>query len=149
MRAVLQRVNKASVTVEGKVIGAINQGLLILVCAEQGDSDEEASYFAKKISKMRIFTDLNGKMNLSVLDVGGAVLAVSQFTLAANWKKGNRPGFSAAADPVEGKRLYEQFCTFLKAEDLVVETGEFGAHMDVQLTNDGPVTIIMDSRDRA
>ncbi|KKJ75949.1 D-tyrosyl-tRNA(Tyr) deacylase [Kiloniella litopenaei] len=149
MRAVLQRVSEASVTVDDTITGAIKQGLLVLFCAEHGDHDDEAAYFARKISKMRIFTDDDGKMNRSVLDIGGSVLAVSQFTLAANWKKGNRPGFSGAAAPVEGERLYEFFCNALKSEGLTVEKGVFGAHMDVRLLNDGPVTIVMDSKDSA
>ncbi|WP_419901282.1 D-aminoacyl-tRNA deacylase [Kiloniella sp.] len=149
MRAVLQRVSEASVTVDGTVTGAIERGLLVLICAEHGDTDEETRYFARKINKMRIFTDDSGKMNLSVQDVGGAALVVSQFTLAANWKKGNRPGFSAAASPDEGERLYELLCKSLQEEGLAVEKGIFGAHMDVRLLNDGPVTIIMDSKDSA
>ncbi|KLN61991.1 D-tyrosyl-tRNA(Tyr) deacylase [Kiloniella spongiae] len=149
MRAVLQRVSEASVTVDSNITGAIKQGLLILFCAEHNDSDDDAAYFARKISKMRIFTDDNGKMNHSVLDINGSVLAVSQFTLAANWKKGNRPGFSGAAAPAEGERLYEFFCNALKSEGLTVEKGVFGAHMDVRLLNDGPVTIVMDSKDNA
>jgi len=149
MRAVLQRVSEASVTVDDNITGAIKQGLLILFCAEHGDSDDEAAYFARKISKMRIFTDDAGKMNRSVLDINGSVLAVSQFTLAANWKKGNRPGFSGAAAPAEGERLYEFFCNALKSDGLTVEKGVFGAHMDVRLLNDGPVTIVMDSKDSA
>ncbi|MFD2203989.1 D-aminoacyl-tRNA deacylase [Kiloniella antarctica] len=149
MRAVLQRVREASVTVDNTVTGRINQGLLILFCAEQGDTDVEAKYFAQKISKMRIFTDQNGRINLSVKEVGGKILVVSQFTLAANWKKGNRPGFSAAASPQEGERLYELLCQSLEKEGLTVEKGIFGAHMDVRLLNDGPITIIMDSKDSA
>jgi len=149
LRAVLQRVSEASVTVRGSITGAIDQGLLVLFCAEHDDSDEDVHYFARKISKMRIFTDTAGKMNLSVRDVGGAILVVSQFTLSANWKKGNRPGFSGAASPDEGERLYELFCTSLRNENLSVETGQFGAHMGVHLVNDGPVTIIMDSNDSA
>ena len=149
MRAVLQRVSEASVIVDGDITGAIEQGLLVLFCAEHGDIDDEAAYFARKISKMRIFTDDEGKMNRSILDIDGSVLAVSQFTLAANWKKGNRPGFSAAATPAEGERLYEFFCRALKNEGLTVEKGIFGAHMDVRLLNDGPVSIVMDSKDNA
>ncbi|WP_085904207.1 D-aminoacyl-tRNA deacylase [Kiloniella majae] len=149
MRAVLQRVSEASVTVDDNITGEIKQGLLILFCAEHGDNDDQAAYFARKISKMRIFTDEDGKMNRSVIDVNGSVLAVSQFTLAANWKKGNRPGFSGAVNPSEGERLYEFFCNALQNEGLSVEKGVFGAHMDVKLRNDGPVTIVMDSKDSA
>ena len=146
MKVVLQRVSEASVTVEGEVTGAIDQGLLVLVCGEPGDTDQEVAFFAGKIAKMRIFTDENDKMNLSVRDVGGALLVVSQFTLAAEWRKGNRPGFSKAAPPEEGERLYELLCTKLRDEGLPVEQGRFGGDMKVRLLNDGPVTIWMDSK---
>ncbi|MDX1737475.1 MAG: D-aminoacyl-tRNA deacylase [Alphaproteobacteria bacterium] len=145
MRAVLQRVSEASVSVGDEVVGEINQGLMVLFCAEEGDTNQQAEYFAKKIAKMRIFSDENGKLNLSVADIGGSVLVVSQFTLAADWKKGNRPGFSGAAKPEEGKRLYELFIKLLRQEhDLKVETGIFAANMQVSLTNDGPITIPME-----
>lgn len=130
---------------DADIVGAIGQGLLILVCAERGDTDEDAAYFARKIARMRIFTDDAGKMNRSVLDIGGAALVVSQFTLAADWKKGNRPGFSGAAAPDEGERLYNLFCAKLGAEGLPVRTGRFAADMQVALVNDGPVTIPMTS----
>lgn len=145
MRALLQRVSEASVTVEGNCIGAIDQGLLVLVCAMEGDGEAEATKLAAKISKIRIFTDENGKMNKSVKDVEGKVLAVSQFTLAADTRSGNRPGFSTAARPDEGQRLYDFFCEALRQNDLEVETGQFAANMKVQLLNDGPVTIWMDT----
>lgn len=143
MRAVLQRVSRASVTVEGQVTGEIGPGLMILICAMEGDTDAQADQLAAKIAKMRIFKDEAGKMNLSIRDIGGAALVVSQFTLAADLR-GNRPGFSTAAKPQEGKRLYEYFSDRLRAEGLPVENGIFGADMDVSLNNDGPVTIWMD-----
>ncbi len=147
MKVVLQRVSEACVRIDGETVGAIDRGLLVLFCAEEGDTDENVSFFARKIALMRIFADEDGKMNRSVVDVGGAVLAVSQFTLAAQWRKGNRPGFSAAADPVEGERLYDLLCAALRDQGLPVETGRFGANMQVGLTNDGPITIVMDSND--
>lgn len=147
MKIVLQRVSRAEVRVEGAVTGAVEGGLLVLFCAEAGDTDELAAKFAAKVARLRIFTDKAGKMNRSVQDIGGAVLAVSQFTLAADWRKGNRPGFSAAAPPQEGERLYQLFCEKLRGEGVDVATGVFGAHMEVDFVNDGPVTIIMDSRD--
>lgn len=143
MRAVLQRVSRASVTVDGTVVGQIGPGLLILVCAMEGDDEAKADALAAKIAKMRIFKDDAGKMNLSVRDVGGAALVVSQFTLAADLR-GNRPGFSTAAKPDEGKRLYEYFSARMQAEGVPVQNGIFGADMDVSLNNDGPVTIWMD-----
>lgn len=143
MRAVLQRVSRASVTVDGSITGQIGAGLLILICAMEGDTEVQADQLAAKIAKMRIFKDDAGKMNLSVRDIGGAALVVSQFTLAADLR-GNRPGFSTAAKPDEGKRLYEYFSTRLRAEGVPVENGIFGADMDVSLNNDGPVTIWMD-----
>lgn len=143
MRAVLQRVSRASVTVEGQVTGEIGPGLMILICAMEGDTDAQADQLAAKIAKMRIFKDEAGKMNLSIRDIGGAALVVSQFTLAADLR-GNRPGFSTAAKPEEGKRLYDHFSARLRAEGLPVANGIFGADMDVSLNNDGPVTIWMD-----
>lgn len=145
MKIVLQRVTEASVTVEGEVTGAIGAGLLILVCGEPDDTDQDVRYLAGKIAKMRIFEDDQGKMNRSVQEVGGAVLVVSQFTLAADWRKGNRPGFSKAAPPEMGERLYEALCTELSSLGLPVEKGRFGADMKVRLLNDGPVTILMDT----
>ena len=145
MRALLQRVSEASVSVEGAVIGQTGAGLLILICAMQGDTEGNADDLAAKISKLRIFQDENGKMNRSVLDIGGAALVVSQFTLAADTSRGNRPGFSAAAPPDEGSRLYEYFVTQLASKGIPVQTGQFGADMKVALVNDGPVTIWMES----
>jgi len=147
MKALLQRVSEAGVSVEGEVVGAIGRGLLILVCAEPDDTGEEAAFLARKIAALRIFPDDAGMMNLSVRDVGGAALAVSQFTLAADWRRGNRPGFSRAAGPELGAALYDQFCDLLRAEGLVVATGRFGAEMRVELVNEGPVTIWMDTND--
>ena len=146
MRAVVQRVSEASVTVDGRVTGAIGRGFLVLVCAMGGDSEKEAEKLARKISAVRIFKDEAGKMNLPLSAVQGSVLAVSQFTLAAQgMESGNRPGFSRAAPPDIGQRLYEHFCTILRAEGLSVETGIFAADMQVDLVNDGPVTILFDT----
>ena len=141
MRALLQRVSHASVTVDGEVIGQTGTGLLVLVCAMAGDGDTEAEQLAAKIAKLRIFPDEAGKMNKSVRDVGGGALVVSQFTLAADTSRGNRPGFSSAASPDEGERLYEVFAARLAEQGVPVETGRFGADMKVELLNDGPVTI--------
>mgnify|MGYP002130701966 CR=1 FL=1 len=133
----------ASVTVDGQVTGEIGPGLLILVCAMEGDTDAKADQLAAKIAKLRIFKDEQGKMNLSIRDIGGSALIVSQFTLAADLR-GNRPGFSTAAKPEEGKRLYEYFTAKVQAEGIPTANGIFGADMDVSLNNDGPVTIWMD-----
>lgn len=146
MRALIQRVSEASVTVAGESLGQISHGLLILICAMEGDIAAQSAKLATKISKLRIFKDDAGKMNRSVLDVGGAALVVSQFTLAADTHSGNRPGFSAAAKPEEGRLLYETFVTDLRALGIKVQTGAFGADMKVGLVNDGPVTIWMDDR---
>ncbi len=145
MRALLQRVSHASVTVDGEVIGKTGPGLLILICAMQGDSEAQADQLAAKISKLRIFKDEADKMNRSVLDIGGSALVVSQFTLAADTSRGNRPGFSTAAAPDEGRALYEYFAAKLAETGVPVETGEFGADMKVELLNDGPVTIWMEA----
>ncbi|WP_172296840.1 D-aminoacyl-tRNA deacylase [Pseudoruegeria sp. HB172150] len=145
MRALIQRVTEASVTVDGEVIGEICAGLLILICAMQGDGEAEADKLAAKIAKLRIFEDEAGKMNRSVLDTGGAALVVSQFTLAADTSRGNRPGFSTAAPPAEGERLYEYFAGQVRAQGIETATGSFGADMKVRLLNDGPVTIWMDT----
>lgn len=144
MRAVLQRVSRASVTVDGAVTGEIGPGLMILICAMQGDTEAEADKLAAKIAKLRIFKDEAGKMNKAIRDVGGSALVVSQFTLAADLR-GNRPGFSYAAPPDEGNRLYEYFASRIAAEGIPVAKGIFGADMDVSLNNDGPVTIWMDT----
>lgn len=145
MRALIQRVAEASVTVESVVIGRIGPGLLILVCAMQGDTEAEARKLAAKIPKLRIFKDGAGKMNRSLADNGGAALVVSQFTLAADTSRGNRPGFSTAAAPDEGERLYDLFAADLAAQGIDVAKGRFGADMAVALINDGPVTIWMET----
>ncbi|EAQ43467.1 D-tyrosyl-tRNA deacylase [Roseobacter sp. MED193] len=148
MRAVIQRVTEASVTVDQQVIGEIKAGLLVLICAMQGDDQTQADYLVKKIAKLRIFKDEAGKMNRSVSDTSGAVLVISQFTLAADTHRGNRPGFSTAAPPAQGEALYTYFADQLEAQGLVVQRGSFGADMQVRLLNDGPVTIWMDSAER-
>ena len=143
----MQRVKQASVAVDGETVGAIARGMAILFCAEEGDADTDADFFARKIARMRIFEDAEGRLNLSLLDVGGAALVVSQFTLAAAWRKGNRPSFSGAASPDTGRRLYDRFCRQLAHEGVEVGTGRFGTHMEVALINDGPVTIWMNSQE--
>ena len=145
MRALIQRVSQARVEVAERRVGAIDHGLLVLFCAVEGDAPQDAVHLAGKIAKLRIFEDDDGKMNRSVLDVGGAVLVVSQFTLAADTRKGNRPSFIAAARPEAAIPLMVDFVTALRGHDLQVETGEFGAHMAVRLVNDGPVTIWVDT----
>lgn len=145
MRALLQRVSEAAVRVDGEVIGETGPGLLILVCAMTGDGMAEVDKLAGKIAKLRIFTDEAGKMNRSVADIGGGALVVSQFTLAADTSRGNRPGFSTAAPPAEGERLYLAFAEKLGALGIPTQTGRFGADMKVSLVNDGPVTIWMDT----
>ena len=143
MIAVLQRVSEASVRVDGAVIGQIGAGLLVLLCAEKGDTDAVAEKMLAKILKLRIFSDDAGKMNLSVQDVGGGLLVVSQFTLAADVAGGNRPSFTQAAAPDEGRRLYEHFVAQAQKAHPVVQTGRFAADMKVALINDGPITIPM------
>ena len=145
MRALLQRVTQASVSVEGQRIGACGPGLLILVCAMQGDTQAQADHLAAKIAKLRVFKDEAGKMNRSITDIGGSALVVSQFTLAADTSRGNRPGFSYAAAPAEAEALYTYFAAQMAAHGVGVETGQFGADMQVELLNDGPVTIWMDT----
>ena len=144
MKVVLQRVSRALVTVDGQTVGSIGGGLLVLLGVEKGDSERDCEFLSKKCAELRIFADEAGKMNLSVQDVKGAILLVSQFTLAAQWKNGRRPSFIQAAEPAEGERLYLLFAKFLKELGLPVETGVFGAHMEVSLVNDGPVTLILD-----
>jgi len=141
MITVLQRVSEACVRVEGEVIGEIGQGLLVLLCAEQGDTDTVADKLLAKILKLRIFADEAGKMNRSVQDVGGGLLVVSQFTLAADVAGGNRPSFTQAAKPDEGRRLYEHFVAQARLAHPLVQTGQFAADMKVALVNDGPVTL--------
>ncbi|MBB3993461.1 D-tyrosyl-tRNA(Tyr) deacylase [Sulfitobacter undariae] len=145
MRALLQRVIQASVTVEGKIIGQIDAGLLVLVCAMPEDDYDTAKALALKISKLRLFKDEAGKMNLSLTQTGGSALVVSQFTLAADTRRGTRPGFSYAAKPDVAETLYLQFASALRDLGLPVETGKFGADMSVALTNDGPVTLWLDT----
>jgi len=144
VKALLQRVTRASVAVEGQIVGQIGAGLLILICAMPEDTEAEAEKLATKISKLRIFKDQAGKMNLSLRDTGGSALIVSQFTLAADLR-GNRPGFSYAAPPDLAKRLYEDVSAKVAALGIPVQNGIFGADMDVSLNNDGPVTIWMDT----
>ena len=146
MRAVLQRVSAASVTVAGAKIGAIDAGVLILVCAMPEDDETTAEALALKVSKLRLFKDEAGKMNLSLLQTGGAALVVSQFTLAADTARGTRPGFSRAAKPDHAKALYLHFVAALRRLEIAVETGEFGADMSVALVNDGPVTLCLDTQ---
>jgi len=141
MRALVQRVTEARVSVGGAVIGEIGEGVMVLVCAMAGDGEEQAEKLAGKIAKMRIFRDDEGRMNRSLLDIRGAALVVSQFTLSADTSRGNRPGFSAAAPPDEGERLYESFARAMAEQGVPVATGRFGADMAVSLVNDGPVTI--------
>ena len=145
MRALLQRVTQASVTVEDKIIGQIDAGLLVFVCAMPEDTEETAKALALKISKLRLFKDEAGKMNLSLTQTGGSALVVSQFTLAADTRRGTRPGFSYAAKPDVAETLYLQFASALRDLGLPVETGKFGADMSVALTNDGPVTLWLDT----
>jgi len=147
MRALLQRVTQAAVTVDEEVVGQIDSGLLILVCAMPDDDTATADKLALKISKLRLFKDEAGKMNLSLAQTGGNALVVSQFTLAADTRRGTRPGFSYAAKPELARALYEHFATALRELEIPVETGRFGADMSVALTNDGPVTIWLDTDD--
>ncbi|GIW33540.1 MAG: D-aminoacyl-tRNA deacylase [Meiothermus sp.] len=144
----MQRVSQAQVVVGGKVVGQIGQGLLVLLGVGRGDTLDDAAYLARKIAGLRVFADADGKMNLSLADVGGEVLAVSQFTLFGDTRKGNRPSFIEAAAPDEGRRLYEGFCDLMTQQGLHVETGVFQAHMEVHLINDGPVTLWLDSAER-
>lgn len=147
MRAIIQRVREASVTVDGKVTGSVGTGFLVLLGVTGADEPVHARTLAEKISRLRIFRDAGDKMNLSLPDVGGGALVVSQFTLYADTAKGNRPSFVKAAPPEQANGLYEFFCEKLAALGVPVEKGVFGAHMDVRLLNDGPVTIIMDTDD--
>lgn len=145
MRALLQRVRAAQVAVEGETVGAIGPGLLILICAMPGDTPDTSARLAAKIAKLRLFKDAAGKMNLSLAQTGGAALVVSQFTLAADTTRGNRPGFSGAAKPQDAEALYLRFAEDLRVLAVPVETGRFGADMSVSLVNDGPVTIWLDT----
>lgn len=143
MKIVLQRVNKASVEIDNQLYSEIKKGYLLLVCIEKNDTEVEVEKWANKITKLRIYPDETGKMNLSIKDISGEILAVSQFTLAADCKKGTRPSFDKSAPPDEAKRLYEYFVQYLSNEGFNVKTGIFGAMMNVSLINDGPVTLIL------
>ena len=145
MRALIQRVSDARVAVDGEIVGEVGPGLMVLVCAMQGDGDANADALAGRVAKLRVFRDGAGRMNRALLDTGGAALVVSQFTLAADTARGNRPGFSAAAPPEEGERLYERFAEALRGQGIPVATGVFAADMAVTLTNDGPVTIWLEA----
>lgn len=146
MRIVVQRSKEAHVSVEGEIVGKINSGYVLLVGVTHEDTEKDAEYLADKIANLRIFEDENGKLNLSLLDVGGEVLSVSQFTLYGDCRKGRRPNFMDAAKPDHALKIYEQFNDYLREKGIHVETGKFGAMMDVHLTNDGPVTLIVESK---
>ena len=145
MRALLQRVSEASVAVAGEVVSAIEGGLVVLLGVAAGDGESEADSLARKVAALRVFADADGKMNLSLTQAGGSALVVSQFTLCADLSRGNRPGFSRAAPPETAEALYEHFCGRLREHGVPVQTGRFGAEMDVRLVNAGPVTIWMDT----
>ena len=149
MRAVVQRVSRAAVRVEGRTVGEIGRGFLVLLGAETGDAPESADEAARKVAGLRVFEDGDGKMNLALADVGGAVLAVSQFTLAADLSRGRRPGFERALRGPEAEPLYERFVAALRAQGLTVATGVFGASMEVELVNDGPATFLVEVSGRA
>lgn len=148
MRVIIQRTKQASVSIEESIVGEITHGFVLLVGIEEKDQQEDIEYLVRKISKMRIFEDTQGKMNLSIEDVGGEILSISQFTLHADTKKGNRPSFIKAAKPDIAIPIYDAFNNQLRAAGLTVQTGKFGADMQVSLVNDGPVTIIIDSKQR-
>ncbi len=143
MKAVIQRVKKASVDIDGKNYSSINSGMLILFCVEKDDDNEKLDWFVSKVLSLRFFEDENGKMNKSIVDVNGEILVVSQFTLAADCKKGTRPSFDKAEAPEKANKMYEAFVSRLKQNDIKVETGVFAAMMDVSLCNDGPVTFVL------
>lgn len=145
MRAVVQRVNHAQVSVEGTTVGKIDKGLCVFVGVMEEDTEAQAQSLARKVAALRVFTDDTDKMNLSVVDVEGCVLAVSQFTLAGDVRRGNRPAFTAAKRPDEARLLFENFCEYLRAQQVTVETGRFQTDMRVLLENDGPVTILLDT----
>ena len=146
MKAVIQRVSEARVVVDSVTVGSIGPGTVVLLAVEKGDSDSDAQWLAKKIVELRMFPDFEGKMNLSLKETNGSILAISQFTLAGSCEKGRRPSFTAAASPDEGKRLYEEFVAQVKSLGIPVATGIFQADMQVSLINDGPVTCILESR---
>ena len=148
MRAVVQRVTVARVRIDGRVVGEIGRGMLVFAGVEKGDGPKDIAYIAGKVNDLRIFNDAAGKMNVSLAESGGAVLLVSQFTLCGDSRRGRRPSFDAAESPAAAKPLYEDLVAALRILNVKVETGEFQAHMDVELTNDGPVTILLDSRGR-
>ena len=148
MRALVQRVRSASVTVDLQEIGRIDQGLLVFLGITHDDTQEDLDYLVGKVSKLRIFSDSDGKMNRSVADIGGSILVVSQFTLYGDTRRGNRPGFDQAAKPDQANRMYEQFCDQIRQLGIPVATGQFAADMQVSLINDGPVTLMLDSQDR-
>lgn len=148
MKALVQRVSEARVTIDGEPIAEIGPGLVVLLCAVDGDGGEQADYLARKIVNLRIFDDADGKMNRALPDTGGAILAISQFTLAATWRKGNRPSFSGAGDPELARQLWTRFCDQAETLGAPVARGRFQSHMKVSLTNDGPVTIWMDTAER-
>jgi len=145
MRAVLQRVSQARVSVKGKVVGGIGEGLLVFLGVGEEDGDADVGYLAEKIPALRVFRDREGKMNLSLKDIGGSLLVISQFTLWGDCRKGRRPSFSRAARPDVAERLYRRFIDALRSQGIPIEEGIFGAMMDVQLVNDGPVTLLLDS----
>lgn len=148
MKAVIQRVKNADVKIDGKINGEIGNGLMVLLGVRNGDTDEDMKYIADKIIGMRIFSDENDKMNLSLKDVGGSMLVISQFTLYGDCSHGRRPYFGGAMEPQGANEMYEKFVIYVKEQGIHTETGEFGADMKVSLTNDGPVTIILESKDR-
>ena len=148
MKAVIQRVTRASVEVDGKIVGQIRTGLVVLVGVSKGDTEKDVAYLIEKIPALRIFSDETGKMNRSLAEIGGGLLAISQFTLLGDTRKGRRPGFDQAAEPGTARRLFEEFVAGLRAgSDLTIETGVFGAHMTVELRNDGPVTFVLDTKE--
>ena len=148
MKAVIQRVSKASVEVNGQILGTVKMGLVVLLGVKTGDTEADAAYLANKIINLRIFGDSDGKFNLSALDVKAGILAISQFTLYGDCRKGRRPSFTHAAHPDISEPLYNKFVEFLNKSGLIVQQGQFGAHMLVEIFNDGPVTIIIDSEDK-
>ncbi|MGB8683177.1 MAG: D-aminoacyl-tRNA deacylase [Candidatus Binatus sp.] len=148
MRAVVQRVSRAEVRIDGRVVGKIARGFVVLIGVAAGDNEADAAHLVDRIVGMRVFADDAGKMNLSIAQVEGELLVVSQFTLIADTNSGRRPSFIKAAAPEEARRLYDQFVSLARTRDVKVETGEFGATMEVDLVNDGPVTIILDSREK-
>ena len=148
MSAIIQRVSEAEVVVDNEVTGKIQQGLLVLLGVEEGDSQKDCDYLADKVAGLRVFDDAEGKMNLAVTDVDGKLLVVSQFTLLGDCRKGRRPSFVDAAPPEIGQQQYEAFCQRIREQGIDVETGRFRSHMQVQLVNDGPVTLMLDSRKR-